>query len=149
MPPQHSPQPQIQKPQQLHHQSHPPATAGHLPHAQETTEIRAVQLTNLTHINPKQPHLIPSPQPTLPPPCSPEPGSVTPVGGPPTYPPPALPPGVAPPARPPGPKTLTTQMSIPAPLKPPPVPSRTSLPFRQASLGPPLGQPPPPPPRTK
>ncbi|XP_050299594.1 MAP kinase-activating death domain protein isoform X2 [Anthonomus grandis grandis] len=73
----------------------------------------------------------------------------TPVGGPPSYPPPALPLGVPPPAPPPGPKVLSSQMSMPAPLKPPPIPSRSSVPFRQTSLGPPIGQPPPPPPRPK
>ncbi|KAF7286552.1 hypothetical protein GWI33_004951 [Rhynchophorus ferrugineus] len=107
----------------------------------------STQLSALTHSS--KSHLLPSPQPGIPPPTSPEPGSITPVGGPPAYPPPALPPGVAPPAPPPGPKTLTSQMSMPNPLKPPPVPTRSSLPYRQGSLALPLGQPPPPPPRNK
>ncbi|XP_060532384.1 MAP kinase-activating death domain protein isoform X2 [Cylas formicarius] len=70
----------------------------------------------------------------------------TPGGGPPTYPPPALPAGVAPPAAPPHQKTLTSQISMPATLKPPPVPSRSTPPCRQGSVNRP---PPPPPPRPK
>ncbi|XP_030755962.1 MAP kinase-activating death domain protein isoform X7 [Sitophilus oryzae] len=110
-------------------------------------EETASQLSALTR-SPKS-QLLASTQAGHPPPTSPEPGSITPIGGPPTYPPPALPAGVAPPAQPPTPKTLTSQLSMPTSLKPPPVPSRTSLPYRQGSLVLPLGQPPPPPPRNK
>ncbi|XP_048518295.1 MAP kinase-activating death domain protein isoform X6 [Dendroctonus ponderosae] len=108
-------------------------------------------LSTVTHSTKPPAHFIPCTQSSLSPSAfGPESSAVTPVGGPPTYPPPALPPGVSPPAAPPGQtKTLTSQISVPTPLKPPPIPSRSSLPFRQASLGPPLGQPPPPPPRNK
>lgn len=107
-------------------------------------------LSTVTHSTKPPSHLDPCTQSNIPPPFGSESNAVTPVGGPPTYPPPALPPGVPPPAAPPGlPKTLTSQMSVPTPLKPPPIPSRSSLSFRQASLSLPLGQPPPPPPRNK
>lgn len=142
MPPQH----QTHKPQSSGQQFNLPVKAPEP--IQEKKDESATHLSILTH-SPKIQHRLPTHQPVLPPPVSPEPGSVTPVGGPPTYPPPALPVGVAPPAPPPGTKVLTSQMSVPVPMKPPPIPSRSTLPFRQASLGPPLGQPPPPPPRNK
>ncbi|KAJ8942573.1 hypothetical protein NQ318_010381 [Aromia moschata] len=91
--------------------------------------------------------LLPNSHPaTLPPPTNAEPGSLTPIGGPPKYPPPALPPGVLPPAPPPGVKAVPAQLSTtsPAPIKPPPVPSRMAT-HRQMSVS----QPPQPPPRPK
>ncbi|XP_066247260.1 MAP kinase-activating death domain protein isoform X3 [Euwallacea similis] len=139
-PPSHA-QPQQSKPQQSNSSRTNPIL--------NKADDPSLHPLTFTHQSPKPQKLLPSPQPSLPPPVSSDPSPITPIAGPPSYPPPALPPGVAPPAPPPGTKTLTSQMSVPVPIKPPPVPSRSSLPFRQTSLGPPLGQPPPPPPRNK